>query len=57
MANYFEDALNGRTSETVALLIQIDPEDLDDIPRLFFVFAETLASVQRAACAFPWRAR
>ena len=44
-----EDALNGRTSGTVALLIQIDPEDLDDVPRLFFVFAETLASVQRAA--------
>jgi tetratricopeptide (TPR) repeat protein len=44
-----EDALEGRTSETVALLIQLDPEDLDDVPRLFFVFAETLAAVQRAA--------
>ena len=44
-----EDALGGRTSETIALLVQLDPEDLDDVPRLFFVFAETLAAVQRAA--------
>lgn len=43
-----EDALNGRTPEAGAVLGQIEPEDLDDVPRLFFVFAETLIAVQRA---------
>jgi tetratricopeptide (TPR) repeat protein len=43
-----EDALNGRAAEAAALLHQVEPEDLDDLPRLFFVLAETLAAVQRA---------
>jgi hypothetical protein len=46
-----EDALNARTAEAARLLGQIDPEELDDVPRLFFVLAETLVAVQRAAPA------
>lgn len=43
-----EDALNGKATEAAGLLRQIEPEDLDDVPRLFFVLAETLVAVQRA---------
>ena len=43
-----EDALNNRTAEAARLLTQIDPEELDDVPRLFFVLAESLVAVQRA---------
>ncbi len=43
-----EDAFEGRTGDAEGWLSQIDPDDLDDIPRLFFLFAESLVSVQRA---------
>jgi cellulose synthase operon protein C len=46
-----EDALNGRSAEAAALLKQVDVDDLDDVPRLFFVMAEALTAVQRAAPA------
>jgi len=47
-----EEALEGNKTELAAsLLKQVDPEDLDDIPRVLFVLAETLLSVQRAAPA------
>jgi tetratricopeptide (TPR) repeat protein len=44
-----EDALKGRAQEAAAVLTQIDPDDLDDLPRLFFVLADSLVAVQRAA--------
>lgn len=44
-----EEALNGNTTQAASLLLQIEPEDLDDLPRLYFAFAETLVLVQRAA--------
>ena len=43
-----EDALNGRTNEAAVLLSDIEPEDLDDVPRLFLILAATLVAVQRA---------
>ncbi len=46
-----EDALSGRTTEAAGLLLQIEPEDLDDLPRLFFALAEGLVAVQRASPA------
>jgi tetratricopeptide (TPR) repeat protein len=46
-----ENALNGRTPEAAVLIAQIDPEDLDDLPRLFLVLADALVAVQRAARA------
>lgn len=43
-----DDALSGRTAEAASLVGEIDSEDLDDVPRLLFAFAETLLAVQRA---------
>ena len=43
-----EDALNGRSTEAAGLLLQIEPEDLDDLPHLYFILAEALVAVQRA---------
>jgi len=43
-----EDALVGKTGDAALLLRDIDPEDLDDVPRLLFHFAESLIEVQRA---------
>ena len=43
-----EDALNGRGKEAGYLLEEIEVDDLDDLPRLFHVLAETLVAVQQA---------
>lgn len=46
-----EEALNGRTTEAAFLLREVEPEDLDDITRLYFHFAEALLSVQQSGSA------
>ncbi len=44
-----EDALNGRTAAAQSLLSEIEADELDDVPRLFFALAESLVAVQSAA--------
>jgi len=47
----FEDALASRTQRAADLLARVDPEDLDDPPRLVLALAEGLVRVQKAPAA------
>ncbi|MCE9530334.1 MAG: hypothetical protein K8T89_04250, partial [Planctomycetes bacterium] len=43
-----EEAIEGKTEVAASLLKHVDTEDLDDVPRLLYAFAETLIEVQQA---------